>query len=324
MQDLPLPPVPSKHQRFSESAKFLPVGFVILNIGGLYAIYMGLHIWPTMHTMEKHNRAVRECWLFNFICALLVTCYVRCILVHPGTIPSKEEDPIWEYVPQEPRRGGAGSNQMAGLVHETKRTGDRRHCKWCGKYKPDRCHHCRVCRTCILKMDHHCPWIYNCVGFGNHKYFFLLVFYAAVACHFITLTMSDTVRASMYDTTPFIRMFLVLFGATLASFIGIVVTVFFGFHVWLMLKSMTTIEFCEKSVRKRLGHDESVYDQGIFGNITAVLGENVLLWLLPLSPPVGDGMYFPQDGEVAPVSPDDYEAYRSLYEKGSPTYGANR
>lgn len=24
-----------------------------------------------------------------------------------------------------------------------------RHCKWCGKFKPDRCHHCRVCRTLV-------------------------------------------------------------------------------------------------------------------------------------------------------------------------------
>ena len=24
-----------------------------------------------------------------------------------------------------------------------------RHCKWCGKFKPDRCHHCRVCRSLV-------------------------------------------------------------------------------------------------------------------------------------------------------------------------------
>lgn len=50
------------------------------------------------------------------------------------------------------------------LLQERKREGTRRVCKWCDKYKPDRAHHCRQCRQCILKMDHHCPWIYNCVG----------------------------------------------------------------------------------------------------------------------------------------------------------------
>jgi len=32
------------------------------------------------------------------------------------------------------------------------------------KWKPKRAHHCRICRKCVFRMDHHCNWINNCVG----------------------------------------------------------------------------------------------------------------------------------------------------------------
>ncbi len=34
-------------------------------------------------------------------------------------------------------------------------------CKKCNIVKPLRTHHCSMCRKCILKMDHHCPYVNN-------------------------------------------------------------------------------------------------------------------------------------------------------------------
>ena len=50
----------------------------------------------------------------------------------------------------------------------------------CEMYRPPRAHHCRICRRCIRRMDHHCPWINNCVGEWNQKYFIQFLFYVAI------------------------------------------------------------------------------------------------------------------------------------------------
>lgn len=301
----------------NEPSKWLPILFVIVNIVLLWVIYVIYHCMPMLESSDVPGaavvveRAYFELVIFNILTLLIIICFVRACLTNPGNIPTKEDgDTTWEY------KQGQGSQQslansmssMLGLgLQEAKKSGERRHCKWCAKYKPDRAHHCRTCRTCVLKMDHHCPWIANCVGFANHKYFFLLLLYTTLATNMIIWSMLQSVQTSVDTTVPFSRMFMLIFGETLASFLALVVTVFFCFHIWLMFKGMTTIEFCEKQMKQNW--DASAYDRGPYGNICAVLGDNPLLWFLPLSPPSGDGMHFNQN-ENTKLLKKDMEAGR--------------
>ncbi|KAG5494985.1 hypothetical protein JKF63_02037 [Porcisia hertigi] len=51
------------------------------------------------------------------------------------------------------------------------------YCPMCAIYKPPRTHHCSHCSFCVLKYDHHCPWLGQCVGFFNYKNYLLVLFY---------------------------------------------------------------------------------------------------------------------------------------------------
>jgi len=285
-----------KH-RFGEPAKFVPVVFVTFTICTIYFIFMFCHCLPELEGSKHKTSAIVKVLVFHFITVLLVVSYLRSILTHPGVIPDNEQ---WVCV-----TGPDQKKMQASAVglQESKRSGSRRNCKWCNKYKPDRCHHCRQCQLCILKMDHHCPWIYNCVGFYNYKYFFLLLFYCFLDLWLVAANLSSSVRGCvLHPDTPFLRMFLCLFGWTLSTFLAVIVTLFWSFHVWLCAKALSTVEFCEKKLPK--GADgsggvlstTSVYDLGLCGNLKATLGECWPLMLLPCSPPAGDGLDFTSAG----------------------------
>ncbi|TRX94312.1 hypothetical protein FHL15_004779 [Xylaria flabelliformis] len=53
-------------------------------------------------------------------------------------------------------------------------------CRTCHVLKPPRSKHCAVCKRCVARLDHHCVFINNCVGYGNQHWFLLLLLSTAL------------------------------------------------------------------------------------------------------------------------------------------------
>merc|ERR1712232_571524 len=65
--------------------------------------------------------------------------------------------------------------------------GDFKHvCVVCRTRREMRAHHCKECGRCVRRLDHHCPWVDNCVGLSNQRTFFcfIWVIFASIVVYY--------------------------------------------------------------------------------------------------------------------------------------------
>ncbi|PGH10510.1 hypothetical protein AJ79_05438 [Helicocarpus griseus UAMH5409] len=128
--------------------------------------------------------------------------------------------------------------------------GGKRYCKKCQCVKPDRTHHCSSCKRCVLKMDHHCPWLATCVGFRNYKAFLLFLIYTCLFCWVCFAVSATWVWTEVLNDTRFAESLAPVSNILLsiiAGIIGLVLTGFTAWHISLAVRGLTTIECLEKT-----------------------------------------------------------------------------
>ncbi|NXS51816.1 ZDH15 Palmitoyltransferase, partial [Brachypteracias leptosomus] len=172
-------------------------------------------------------------------------------------------------------------------------SGGIRFCDRCQLIKPDRCHHCSVCAICVLKMDHHCPWVNNCIGFSNYKFFLLFLAYSLLYCLYIAATVFKYfIKYWTGELTNGRSKFHVLFLLFVAVMFFVSLMFLFGYHCWLVSRNRSTLEAFSAPVFQN-GPDKNGFNLGFVKNLQQVFGEEKKLWLLPIASSQGDGHFFP-------------------------------
>lgn len=104
--------------------------------------------------------------------------FFRAITLDPGTCPKPASDTELKDVSRPLWHDTDSNKHIRQIIEELASTGrlnSQTFCISCMARKPLRAKHCRVCDRCTARFDHHCPWVWNCVGVKNHRQFLSFV-----------------------------------------------------------------------------------------------------------------------------------------------------
>lgn len=135
-------------------------------------------------------------------------------------------------------------------------------CHTCRIQRPSRSKHCRTCRTCVALFDHHCPYVGNCVGRDNYRWFFGYAFMFFIC-------------SSLWLSTAYLYLTTVMFSWAVMAVVCIFLPfwcmsiMLSSYHITLIMGNLTTNEQMNFGRYEYLQNGLNSYDKGIMNNFVS-------------------------------------------------------
>ncbi|XP_065206706.1 palmitoyltransferase ZDHHC7-like [Planococcus citri] len=243
----------------SVSLKKDPCGYICICFTYMSLIYADYVVikWIVLQTMQDSLWGPFNVVLFNSLILLLTLSHFRAMCSDPGVIPLPQTKMDF--------------SDIYAASKEPLNQDDWTVCTRCETYRPPRAHHCRICQRCIRRMDHHCPWINNCVGELNQRFFIQFLMYAGV----LTIYTLLLVTASWLKECPSCSQEYSIRELRVFHSIALVLeSILFGIFVILVLHDQL----------QSLSNDETLIEEFYSENRRHIAKHKLLFWKLCKSP----------------------------------------
>ena len=143
-------------------------------------------------------------------------------------------------------------------------------CPICKITKPLRSHHCHDCDNCVLRFDHHCIWIGNCIGKGNYCLFYFSLIFVNLNCFFLLIFAILIFYHSFHNMIEGYKYTIIIsLIPTIISFVVTFLTIIFSlgfllYHTKLIMNNLSTKEDTKKLLNSQIGN---YYNKGTGNNI---------------------------------------------------------